>query len=142
MSKCNPNSIHINRRREAGKKARVLKKILGVSATAPLRLDSAMILRGIDPPKRSSRPKAIDPEGSEALARVSSEWGVAQGFGSPSKPFGDNSQDIFPGITLRIVNEENTSYKPQRHSRKNYTRRYPSRVMTISSPTTSRETHH
>ncbi|KAM7461174.1 hypothetical protein LguiA_029295 [Lonicera macranthoides] len=31
--------------------ARVLKKILGVSVTAPLRLDSAMILRGIDPPK-------------------------------------------------------------------------------------------
>ncbi|KAM7510615.1 hypothetical protein LguiB_009490 [Lonicera macranthoides] len=32
---------------------------------------------------------------------------VAQGFGSPSRSFGDNPQDIFPGITLRIVNEEN-----------------------------------
>ncbi|KAM7515308.1 hypothetical protein LguiA_004891 [Lonicera macranthoides] len=34
--------------------ARVLKKILGVFATAPLRLDSAMILRGIDPPKTNA----------------------------------------------------------------------------------------
>ncbi|KAM7523258.1 hypothetical protein LguiA_013160 [Lonicera macranthoides] len=91
---------------------------------------------------RSSRPKATDPEGSEAFVHVSSEWEVVQGLGSPSKSFGDNPQDIFPGITLRIVNEENASYKPHRHSRRNYTRRYPSRVMTTSSPTTSRETHH
>ncbi|KAM7510495.1 hypothetical protein LguiB_009370 [Lonicera macranthoides] len=87
-------------------------------------------------------PRTTDLEDSEALVHVSSEWGVAQGLGSASRSFGDNPQDIFPGMTLRIVNEENTSYKPHRHSGKNYTRRYPSRViMTISSPTTSRGTH-
>ncbi|KAM7519044.1 hypothetical protein LguiB_018006 [Lonicera macranthoides] len=31
---------------------------------------------------RSSRPRTTDPEGSEALIHVSSEWGVAQGLGS------------------------------------------------------------
>ncbi|KAM7481424.1 hypothetical protein LguiB_006007 [Lonicera macranthoides] len=93
-------------------------------------------------PVEAFGPKATDPEGSEAFVHVSSEWGVVQGLGSPSKSFGDNPQDIFSGITLRIVNEENASYKPHRHSRRNYTRRYLSRVMTISSPTTSRETHH
>ncbi|KAM7473689.1 hypothetical protein LguiB_020932 [Lonicera macranthoides] len=40
----------------------------------------------------------------------------------------------FPGTTLRIINEENISYKPHRHPGRNYTRRYPSRVMTITSP--------
>ncbi|KAM7528405.1 hypothetical protein LguiB_031815 [Lonicera macranthoides] len=95
-----------------------------------------------EPQSLGTWPRTTDPEDSEALVHVSSEWGVAQGLGSPSRSFGDNPQDIFPGMTLRIVNEENTSYKPHRHSRKNYTRRYPSRVMTISSPTTSRETHH
>ncbi|KAM7463886.1 hypothetical protein LguiA_032007 [Lonicera macranthoides] len=93
-------------------------------------------------PRGQSRPRTTDPEDSEALVHVFSEWGVAQGLGSPSRSFGDNPQDIFPGMTLRIVNEENTSYKPSRHPGKNYTRRYPSRVLTINSPTTSRETHH
>ncbi|KAM7462021.1 hypothetical protein LguiA_030142 [Lonicera macranthoides] len=88
------------------------------------------------------RPRTTDLEGFEALVHVSSQWGVAQGLGSLIKSFGDNPQDIFSRITLRIVNEENASYKPHRRSGKNYTRRYPSRVMTISSPTTSRETHH
>ncbi|KAM7474990.1 hypothetical protein LguiB_022233 [Lonicera macranthoides] len=64
---------------------------------------------------RSSRPRATDPEGSEAHVHVSSEWGVAQG----------------------LFNEDNTSYKPHQRSGKNYTRQYPSRVMSISSPTTS-----
>ncbi|KAM7480850.1 hypothetical protein LguiB_005433 [Lonicera macranthoides] len=78
-------------------------------------------------PRDQSRPRTTDPEDSEALIHVSFEWGVAQELGSPSRSFGDNPQDIFPGMTLRIVNEENTSYKPSRHPRKNYTRRYPSR---------------
>ncbi|KAM7480983.1 hypothetical protein LguiB_005566 [Lonicera macranthoides] len=93
-------------------------------------------------PPGHSRPRTTDLEGSKAFIHVSSEWGVAQGLGSSSKSFGDNPQDIFLGITLRIVNEENTSYKSHRHSGKNYTRRYAIRVMTISSPTTSRGTHH
>ncbi|KAM7528358.1 hypothetical protein LguiB_031768 [Lonicera macranthoides] len=71
--------------------------------------------------------RTTDPEDSEALVHVSSEWGAAQGLGSPSRSFGDNPQDIFPKVTLRIVNEENTSYKPSRHPEKNYTRQYPSR---------------
>ncbi|KAM7509047.1 hypothetical protein LguiA_019500 [Lonicera macranthoides] len=42
---------------------------------------------------RSSRPKATDPEGSEAFVHVSSEWGVVQGLGSPSRSFGDSPHD-------------------------------------------------
>ncbi|KAM7473434.1 hypothetical protein LguiB_020677 [Lonicera macranthoides] len=87
----------------------------------------------------SCKPKTTHLEGSKALIHVSSEWEVAQGLGSPSRLFGDNPQDIFPRITLRIVNEENASYKPHRRFGKNYTRQYPSKVMTISSPTISRD---
>ncbi|KAM7490697.1 hypothetical protein LguiA_033618 [Lonicera macranthoides] len=53
-------------------------------------------------------PRAIDPEGSEALDHVSSKWGVVQGLTSQNKSFEDNPQHTFPGITLWIVNEENT----------------------------------
>ncbi|KAM7522970.1 hypothetical protein LguiA_012872 [Lonicera macranthoides] len=60
-------------------------------------------------PRDQSRPRTTDPEDSEALVYVSSEWGVAQGLDSPSMSFGDNPQDIFLGITLRIVNEENAN---------------------------------
>ncbi|KAM7509942.1 hypothetical protein LguiB_008817 [Lonicera macranthoides] len=36
-------------------------------------------------PRGQSRPRTTDPEDSEALVHVSSEWGVAQGLGSPSR---------------------------------------------------------
>ncbi|KAM7517590.1 hypothetical protein LguiB_016552 [Lonicera macranthoides] len=88
------------------------------------------------------RSRTTDLERSKVLIHVSSEWGVALGTCSPSNSFRDNCAGHFSKNKLRIVNEENTSYKPSRQSGKNYTRRYPSRIITISSLTTSRETHH
>ncbi|KAM7478266.1 hypothetical protein LguiA_026479 [Lonicera macranthoides] len=45
---------------------------------------------------RLSRLKATDPEGSEALVHVSSEWGVAQGLGFPNPSVGGGSMVAGP----------------------------------------------